>query len=232
MMLFFVRKNRSQCQSFIYQWCCFLTTVHLMHSQHIFTARIKLSDSGKQYVPVLISAQLISAILTDTVKKCTMLCTNNPLCRIFDYGVSATQQCRLFEGDLNTLGQITSSPSPLSTVGIIQFTPDLFAEYGGPCSSSCSQSRYLQCGSNFTCQCMPHTYWNPSTSTCVPQLPILGASCQQNRSMCRTDLNYTCLQFNQCGREFFAHSLTLTCTLIYSIIDTSRYNNDKQCHCH
>ncbi|CAF4042779.1 unnamed protein product, partial [Adineta steineri] len=42
-------------------------------------------------------------------------------------------------------------------------------------------------------------YWNASISMCIPQSPILGASCQQNMSMCREDLNYTCLQFNQCG---------------------------------
>ncbi|CAF1248633.1 unnamed protein product [Adineta ricciae] len=31
------------------------------------------------------------------------------------------------------------------------------------------------------------------------QSPILGSPCQQNMSMCREDINYTCLRFNQCG---------------------------------
>ena len=194
-----------------------------MHSQHIFTATIKLSDPDKQYVPILMSAQLISTTLTNTVKEYIFLCTKNVMCRIFDYGVPALTQCRLFEGDVDTLGQITSSPSSQSTAGIIHLTPNLFAEYGSHCSSSCSQSRYLQCGNNFTCQCMPHTYWDTSTLMCLPQSPILGASCQQNKSMCREDLNYTCLQFNQCGRKFSRCLLTLVHSLLFSIINIVGY---------
>ena len=207
-MFSFLRNDRSNNNPTIWQLCCILATTHLIHSQHTFTATIILSDPGRQFVPVLMSAQLISTTLTNTVKICIILCNNNILCRIFDYGVSVPKQCRLFEGDVNTLGQIVSSSSPQSLAGVIQFTPDLFAEYGTPCASSCSQSRYLQCGSNSRCQCMLHTYWDTSTSMCLPQSPILGASCQQSKSMCRGDFNYTCLQFNQCGRKFSPYFLT------------------------
>ena len=205
----FLHGNHSYNGFNIWKWFCLLGTFHFVRNHNIFSAKIKLSNPGTQFVPVVMSAQLISSTLTNTVKKCSILCTNNILCRIFDYGVSLPNQCRLFEGDLNTLGQIIPSSSPQSSTGIIQLTPNLFAEYGTPCSFSCSQSRYLQCGTNFTCECMPHTYWDSSSSMCIPQSPILGATCQQNKSMCREDLNYTCLQFNQCGRKFSTYFFDL-----------------------
>lgn len=160
-----------------------------------------LSNPGNQFIPISMSAQLISSTLADSAKKCMMSCLTNSLCRIYDYEVSVSKQCRLFEGDVNKHGQIVSSASPQSMTGIIKFSTDLFVEYGHPCSSFCHHSRYLQCGLNFTCECRPHTYWDSSISMCVAQSPILGASCEQNKSMCREDLNYTCLQYNQCGRK-------------------------------
>ena len=87
-------------------------------------------------------------------------------------------------------------------VGTIQVTPDLFTAYGQSCASSpCPQTRYLQCGSDLTCGCITHTYWDSSQGMCLPQSPVLGAACQIGMNMCRKDLNYTCLQFNQCGRK-------------------------------
>ncbi|CAF0849455.1 unnamed protein product [Adineta steineri] len=191
-----------------YNYCSFLTTVWLWflfliikqtYSQEIFASKTILSSQGTQYIPVNMPAQLISITNTDSIKKCSILCNSNVLCRVFDYAVSSPKQCRLFEGDTNKLGQISSSSSSQSQVGTLQFSARLFVEYGSPCISTCNQIRYLRCGSNSTCECMPHTYWNASISMCIPQSPILGASCQQNMSMCREDLNYTCLQFNQCG---------------------------------
>ena len=96
----------------------------------------------------------------------------------------------LLEEDLNTLGQIISLPSPLLTAGIIQLAPRL------------------------------HTYWDASSPMCMPQSPILGASCPQNKNMCREDLNYTCLQFNQCGRKFSQYFLTINYSFVYSIVNT------------
>ncbi|CAF4256774.1 unnamed protein product, partial [Adineta steineri] len=196
---------------FIYpfnHYCSFLTTVWLWflfliikqtYSQEIFASKTILSSQGTQYIPVNMPAQLISITNTDSIKKCSILCNSNVLCRVFDYAVSSPKQCRLFEGDTNRLGQIVTSSSSQSQVGTLQFSASLFVEYGSRCISTCNQIRYLRCGSNSTCECMPHTYWNASISMCIPQSPILGASCQQNMSMCREDLNYTCLQFNQCG---------------------------------
>ena len=187
----------------IWQWFCVLLTFHLAHSQQILTAQVTLSNPGTQFMPASMSAQLISSTLVDAVKKCMMKCLLDSLCRVYDYEAYASKQCRLFEGDSNEHGQIISSPSPQSLTGIIRLSTDLFIEYGRPCSSFCHHSRYLQCGLNFTCDCMPHTYWDSSVSMCFAQSPVLGAPCRQNTSMCREDLNYTCLQYNQCGRKLY-----------------------------
>lgn len=173
--------------------------------QNIVTAQIILSNPGTQYIPVNAHAQLISTNITDSFKTCTTLCINNVMCRVYDYEASGPKACRLFEGDTNTFGEIgpSSSSSPQSYTATIHLSPDLFIEYGLPCSSICHQSRYLQCGNSFTCECVPHTYWDPLVSMCVVKSPLLGSSCRQNLTACREDLNFTCLQFNQCGRKFY-----------------------------
>lgn len=202
-MMFVYRKNNHS--SFfvnIYQWFCLLLIFHSINGQQIFTTQVILSNPGSQFVPGNMSAQLLLTTSVDTVKKCLMLCMNNVLCRIYDYEVFALKQCRLFEGDPNKHGQIVSSLSSQSLTGVVYLSVDLFIEYGRACSSFCRQSRYLECGVNMTCVCISHTYWDPSVSMCIPQSPILGASCVQNKSMCREDLNYTCLRYNQCGRKF------------------------------
>lgn len=194
--------HKSLLQSIVSISQCFLLLIlNLAHSQQIFTAQIILSVPGTQFIPVNAPGQLLSATLIKSAKECSTLCMNNILCGVYDYEVLMLKQCRLFEGDAKTHGQIVSSSTPQSIVGTIQLTSDLFAEYGRSCVASCYQHRYLQCGNNFTCGCRPHFYWNALVSICLPQSPILGASCQQNTSMCREDLNYTCLQFNQCGRK-------------------------------
>lgn len=201
-MFHFLQTNHSHIQYTLWQCLLMLVVVSLTDSQHIFVATFAQSIPGVRYQPIIEAAQLISATIVDTVKKCMVSCASNVLCRIYDYEVFGAKQCRLFEGDTTTLGQIVSSSSSQSVIGVIRLSTTLFAEYGAPCSSFCYQSRYLQCGSSSTCECTPHMYWDAAILMCVPQSPLLGASCQQNRSMCRTDLNYTCLQFNQCGRKF------------------------------
>jgi hypothetical protein len=225
-MFIFLHNNRSNFFHTIWQWVLLLLlTLNLTYSQEIFTAQIVLSNPGNEYMPVKMSAQLVSTILANSVKKCAELCTANILCRVYDYGVSVSNQCRLFEGDTNTLGQIVSSSSPQSIVGTIQLSSALFAEYGSPCISFCYHSRYLQCGTSFTCECMPHTYWNASISMCVPQSPILGSPCQLNLNMCREDLNYTCLQFYQCGRKLHEY-FYLPCCIMTSAHQTYFLIND------
>lgn len=202
LMFHFLHDNASRIRYSLWQCLFLLVIVSFTDSQHVFVATFAQSTPGTRYQPIIESAQLISTILANTVKKCMMSCTSNVLCRIYDYEVFEAKKCRLFEGDTTALGQIVSSSSPQSVAGVIRLSTNLFTEYGSPCSSFCYHSRYLQCGSNSTCECTPHMYWDATISMCVPQSPILGASCQQNKSMCREDLNYTCLQFNQCGRKF------------------------------
>ncbi len=73
-----------------------------------------------------------------------MTYNKNILCRVFDYSVNQPQECRLFEGDIDTLGSIISSSSPSSMVGTVKFFSDLFAAYGQSCALSlCPQNRYL-----------------------------------------------------------------------------------------
>jgi hypothetical protein len=180
-------------------WLVIALLLNSTHSQGIFETQIVFGNSDTQFSPANMPAQLLSTTSTTSLKMCAVACNTNVLCRILDFGVILPQQCRLFEGDATTMGIITSSLSSDSTVGIVRISPDLFFGYGLPCSSVCQQSRYLTCSSNFTCQCMPHTYWDGSI--CAAQTPVLGAPCQQNMTMCRQDMNYTCLQFNQCGRK-------------------------------
>lgn len=174
------------------------------HSQALLKSRIVYSSTGTQFSPSNLVAQLLSTPTTASLRLCATACNANVLCRVFDFDVTQPQQCRLFEGDPVTMGTIVSSASLSSRVGVVHISADLFLGYGLPCSSVCQHNRYLTCR-NSTCQCMPHTYWDGSV--CAAQSPVLGAACQQNRRMCREDLNYTCLRFNQCGRKLYMTSV-------------------------
>ncbi len=197
----YLLRKQHQMAKFLICWFLIMN-FKSVQSQYIYQSSSIISSKGNMYSPVVPSAQLISSAMVTSYKQCATACNSNTLCRVFDYGALVGQQCRLFEGDIGTLGTIVSSSIPDSQVGSVTITPSLFTQYGQSCSSAvCSNSRYLTC-INSTCQCMPHTYWNSTAGICLPQSPILGVSCQQGMNMCRQDLNYTCLQFNQCGRKF------------------------------
>lgn len=155
-----------------------------VYTQYASHSLVVLSSYGNHFLPVKASEQLISIGIFNLVSECFDACNSNIRCRIFDYNAIVLQQCRLFKGDTDTLGSIVSSLMTNSIVGTIQLTPFLFTEYGLPCSSSCKEPRYLSFGSNFTCECPFHTYWNPSVGMCQVQSPVLGASCQQDMNMC------------------------------------------------
>ncbi len=177
--------------------------MHPTYSQQIFQSLIVFSTAGSQYSPVQPAAQLISTTVERSFQACAMTCNRNVMCRVFDYDVNQPYECRLFEGDVNVLGSVVSSSSSSSVVGSVKLSSNLFSAYGQSCAASpCLETRYLQCGSALTCECVPHTYWSPSQSICLPQTPVLGAPCEADMNMCRADLNYICLQFNQCGRKF------------------------------
>ena len=121
----------------VWQLSFIIFTIRATRSQRLFGSKIVSSDPGYQFFPVDAPALLLSMILTSSFKRCAIACNTNPLCRVFDYGVNASQQCRLFEGNANTLGNIVSSLSPQSKVGTIKLSVYLFATYGLPCHRFC-----------------------------------------------------------------------------------------------
>lgn len=155
---------------------------------------VTLNETGTEFAPIDEDALLLGIYTFSTNTKCIYACHSNCFCRIFDYD-SVSYRCRLFEGDLQTTGFIINSNSSTSLVGQIVLSPMLFAAYGQPCSA-CFNSRYLTCV-NGTCDCLQHTYW--TGSMCASQ-NLRGGQCSSS-SQCRADLNYTCLQFFQCGRK-------------------------------
>jgi len=187
---------------------CFRLTIILsiVNDYHcVYQSQIKLSNNGFQFQPVNYQGQILSTVVIENnlLKSCALLCNENILCRIFDINAVISNQCRLFQGDINIHGIIISSSIANAQVGTIQFSNALYLNYGESCSSNAFENRYLICGQNSTWECPQNTYWNQSISMCVAQSPLMGSICQQNISMCREDLNYTCLQFNQCGRMHF-----------------------------
>lgn len=190
---------------FLMKDICFRLTIILsiLNVNHcVYQSIIKLSDNGFQFQPVNYQAQILSTFVdgNNLLKSCFTLCNENILCRIFDINGVISNQCRLFQGDINIHGIIVSSSITNSQVGTIEFSNDLYLNYGQSCSSNSFETRYLICGQNSTWECPQNTYWNQSM--CLAQSPLLGSICQQNISMCREDLNYTCLRFNQCGRMY------------------------------
>lgn len=155
-----------------------------------------LSSSGFQFSSVDEQALLLSINTANSMFSCTRLCHSNGRCRIFDYD-GQSHSCRLFEGNITTMGSIVASSSSQSRVGSIKLHPDQFVNRGLACSF-CQGSRYLTCTNN-TCQCQPHTYFDGSI--CQSQ-KLLGGDCG-NTTECRSDLNYTCLSRQQCGRKYY-----------------------------
>ena len=155
---------------------------------------IRISNPGTQFFPIDETLLLLDRVLLPSYQDCVYACHRNTLCRVFDYD-SLSQQCRLFEGDLETTGLIGLSNSSTSTAGDLEQLPFLFAAYGQP-YSACSQNRYLRC-INATCACQEHTYW--TSNVCASQSLYAGSCTTANQ--CRSDLNQTCLQFFQCGRK-------------------------------
>ncbi|CAF3813776.1 unnamed protein product [Adineta steineri] len=199
--MFFTTEDKSQ-QLVTFIWPLFFlaSMVNPIYSEEIFQSRIVYYPIGTQYSPVNQAAQLLSTTITNSLKACAIACNQNVLCRIAEYDTSASGQCRLFEGDIDTTGSIITLSSQ-SRVGVVQISASLFSQHGFSCGTSCQENRYLTCHNDSTCQCMPHTYWNETASVCMPQSSLLGAPCQQNMSMCREDLGYSCLPSNQCGSD-------------------------------
>jgi hypothetical protein len=168
----------------------------------IYQSQIELSNDGYRFQPVNNDAQLLSSFISEVnlFQSCSIACNKHLLCRVFDIHGEVLNQCRLFQGNMPAHGSVVPSSVLNARVGGIQYLNNQFFNYGQSCSSQPSETRYLVCGINGTWECPPNTYWNPTEGVCRAKSPFLGSICQQNLDMCRQDLNYTCLQFNQCGR--------------------------------
>lgn len=159
----------------------------------VWQSLTSLSSIGSHFSPLDEPALLLLKTNSNTLLSCTQLCHLNIQCRIFDYD-SQSHQCRLFRGDLATMGSIVSSSN--SSVGSIQIRSEQYVNYDQSCSE-CLESRYLQCV-NGSCQCPLYTFFDGSI--CQSE-KILGSDCNSS-SECRTDLNYICLPRMQCARKF------------------------------
>jgi len=153
------------------------------------------SINGFEFSPIDEQALFLLESNANSIMSCFQTCHLTAQCRIYDFD-DQSHRCRIFEGDIATMGVVVASTSSLSRVGSIELRPELFANEGQPCSF-CQGSRYLRC-INDTCQCQPNTFFDGSM--CQSQ-KLLGSECI-NSTECRNDLNYTCLPRQQCGREY------------------------------
>ncbi|CAF3771697.1 unnamed protein product [Adineta steineri] len=166
--------------------------MHCQSSSLGWQSSMNLSPPGFQFLPINYQALFLSQINTMSFISCAQACHSNGNCRIFDYDAQSLL-CRLFEGNIITMGSIVASSSTQSRVGSKIYYAEQFINLGQACSL-CVGSRYMRCINN-TCQCEIHTYFDGSI--CQSQ-KLLGNVCT-NSTECRSDLNYTCLPRQQCG---------------------------------
>ena len=102
-------------------------------NQGIYRSQIKLSNNAFQFEPVYYSGQIVSTTIESEInllKSCSLLCSQNILCRIFDINGIVSNQCRLFQGDINIHGNITSSSNTNAKAGFIEYSTALYSNYG------------------------------------------------------------------------------------------------------
>jgi hypothetical protein len=162
-----------------------------------FQSYTSLGELGTEFSPVNRNALLLDTLSVATTIRCAAQCNQLFECRTFNFD-SSTKQCQLFEGDLIATGSIRSSSSSTSVIGTIRLLESDFQDHGKSCDH-CSENRFLRCVNN-NCDCRQHTYWNGSM--CLPQLPVSCVECQQNMTMCRTDLGLACQSYNKCDCKF------------------------------
>ena len=154
-----------------------------------------LSNSGYEFAPFDQNALLLYETNADSISSCSLQCHMSAECRIFNFD-HQTKHCHLYEGDINTTGEVVLSLSSQSIYGSIELTIKDFVDYGRPCSS-CEGSRLMRCV-NSTCQCQYHTYFDGSI--CRSQ-KLQNGGCNDDRE-CRNDLNLTCQSNMRCHCEY------------------------------
>ena len=159
-------------------------------------AHLKLSK-GMEFSPTdrIRLVSIIMALRTSSLTQCVNTCMDTlPICRMFEYDLGMSE-CRLFEDDTTTGEIIPSANSSQIVLGMIDFKPEFFLQYGQPCSQ-CYDNRFLKC-INATCQCSSNSYFDGTICTLKR---YTRGQCNSNDE-CRLDYNITCLRFLQCGRK-------------------------------
>ncbi|CAF1375072.1 unnamed protein product [Adineta steineri] len=159
---------------------------------NIWQAIFDVSNLGLEFSPADEQALLLLDTTARSLLNCAQMCEMIARCRTFNYDIQI-KHCRLYQGDIDSTGEVVPSVSSQSVCGSIKLIMENFADYGGPCSI-CDGSRYLTC-INLTCQCQPNTFFNGSM--CRSQ-KLIGGGCTSD-NQCRNDLNLKCLLNNQCG---------------------------------
>jgi hypothetical protein len=157
-------------------------------TQDIKTSIHLTLDSQLSFRPAN-NIELLQSSQISTLVRCSAACVVNRQCRTFDYDLSS-HVCRLFEGSIDTGTIINGS----SKIGNIPLDAQFFLNTYNASCSSCINNRYFVCGSDNSCQCPTHTFWNGSI--CENQL-YQGSWCNNNSS-CRTDLGLMCTAGNVC----------------------------------
>lgn len=159
-------------------------------------ALFTLSTMGNQF-QAADSIELLGTFANiHAVIPCTMLCYENIQCRTFDFN-SNSQQCRLFEGSVDT-GTILSTSVLSSVVGWINMDSSMFDLYNAS-NDQCTDNRFLYSDtSSGFCSCPIHTFYNGSM--CLNQRYV-GEVCENN-NWCRTDLFINCILSICVGKKY------------------------------
>jgi hypothetical protein len=148
-------------------------------------AKFALSQAGSQFKPANPVELLGAYTNVRAIIPCATLCYRNSLCRTFDFD-SSSQQCRLFEGSVDTGTLLPNFPS--TVVGWINMTPSLFNLYNVS-NDQCVDDRFLDSQTvSGLCECPIHTFWNGSM--CLNQ-GFANDTCENN-DWCRADLWINC----------------------------------------
>jgi hypothetical protein len=181
--------------SFLILTGCILRSSQLQSIPIDWQSSANISSSGFQFSPVNEQALLMFEVTVNSLISCFATCFSSAPCCIFDFD-GQSHRCRIFQGNITTMGSIVASSSSQSRVGTIELGSQQFVNHGQPCPL-CHRSRYLTC-MNSTCQCPTHTFFD---GTICQSQKLLGAGCIHNIE-CRLDLNYACLSSQQCGGKY------------------------------
>jgi hypothetical protein len=154
-----------------------------------------LSTMGNQFEAANSVELLATLSNTRIVGNCAMSCYLNIQCRTFDFN-SNSQECRLFEGSVDT-GTLLSTSSP-TVVGWINIDSSVYNLYNAS-SDECLNNQFLYSDTlSGLCECPINTFWNGSM--CLNQR-YAGEACENN-NWCRTGLFLNCISSVCIGKKY------------------------------